>query len=57
MLYPAMGSAQGRTEVDMELKGNSNHITLDVNLKDRESNALHVLTKEFWKFLMGLKLT
>ena len=41
---------------NMELVGNSNHITLDVNLKDRESNALHVLTKEFWKFLIGLKL-
>ena len=42
---------------NMELEGNSNHITLNVNLKDRESNALHVLTKEFWKFLTGLKLT
>ena len=42
---------------NMELEGNSNHITLNVYLKDRESNALHVLTKEIWKFLMGLKLT
>ena len=40
----------------MELVGNPNHIMLDVNLKDRKSNALHVLTKDFWKFLIGLKL-
>ena len=41
---------------DMELVGNPNHIMLDVNLKERKSNALHVLTKDFWKFLIGLKL-
>ena len=40
----------------MELVGNPNQIMLDVNLKDRKSNALHVLTKDFWKFLIGLKL-
>ena len=41
---------------NMELVGNPNQIMLDVNLKDRKSNALHVLTKDFWKFLIGLKL-
>ena len=40
----------------IELVGSPDQIRIDVNLKDRTSNALYVLTKDFWKFLFGLKM-
>lgn len=40
----------------VELVGSPDQIRLDVNLKDKTSNALYVLTKDFWKFLIGLKM-
>ncbi|MEE3097839.1 MAG: hypothetical protein VX312_04225, partial [Bacteroidota bacterium] len=41
---------------NMEIVGDLNNIIMEINLKDKESNALHILTKDFWKILVDLKM-
>ena len=41
---------------NMEIVGNLNNIIMEITLNDKESNALHILTKDFWKILVDLKM-
>lgn len=41
---------------NMEIVGNLNNIIMEIKLNNKESNALHILTKDFWKILVDLKM-
>tara|TARA_Y100001954_G_C15327229_1_gene368159 strand:- start:40 stop:552 length:513 start_codon:yes stop_codon:yes gene_type:complete len=41
---------------NMEIVGNLNNITMEIKFNDKESNALHILTKDFWKIFVNLKM-
>ena len=40
----------------MEIVGNLNNTIMEIKLNDKESNALHILTKDFWTILVDLKM-
>ena len=41
---------------NIEIVGNLNNIIMEIKLNNKESNALHILTKDFWKILVDLKM-
>ena len=41
---------------NMEIVGNLNNVIMEIKLNDKESNALHILTKDFSKILVDLKM-
>ena len=40
----------------MEIVRNLNNVIMEIKLNNKESNALHILTKDFWKILVDLKM-